>query len=85
MLAPLWWLGKIIVALSKVVNISIFHSPSSNVKLDLHVDMVAVDSVDVLFNRLVALLLAKNNDHRNNSLVYIVIVLCLSLCLCVFL
>ena len=41
--------------------------------------MVAVYSVDVLFHRLVALCLAENNDQRYNSIVHIVIVLCLSL------
>ena len=40
--------------------------------------MVAVDSVDVLFHRLVALCLAENNDQRYNSVVHIVIVLCFS-------
>ena len=57
---PLWclWLGKIIAALSKVVN---QYLSFTFLCCNLHVDMVAVDSVDVLFHRLVAFCLAENN------------------------
>ena len=45
--------------------------------------MVAVDSVDVLFHRLVALCLAENNDQRNNvktEPVFVFDFLCLHVC-----